>query len=222
MDQDAKKQVSTLLYCLGELAETVLSSTNITEEQQKVYDTVIGKFDSFFKVTRNVIFERGRFNRRVQLEGESAEQFIMELYNLVELCNYGNLASEMIRDRFVVGIRDRRLSEHLQLDSELTLEKAKRAIRHGGAVQGQQHELKGATTEPSSSLDKLQTGSYKQARNAHGRRPQSEGGKKRRQPAFLVSRVHVVAKDHILETNVQPKMLYAFGATEKDILCHAA
>ena len=91
VDQDAKKQVSTLLYCLGEQAETVLSSTNITEEQRKVYDTVIGKFDSFFKVTSNVIFERARFNRRVQLEGESAEQFIVELYNLVEFCNYGDL-----------------------------------------------------------------------------------------------------------------------------------
>ena len=99
VDQDAKKQVSTLLYCLGEQAETVLASTNITEEQRKVYDTVIGKFDSFFKVTRNVIFERARFNRRVQLEGESSEQFIVELYNLVEFCNYGELASEMIRDR---------------------------------------------------------------------------------------------------------------------------
>ena len=184
MDQDAKKQVNILLYCLGEQAETVLSSTNITEEQWKVYDTVIGKFDSFFKVTRNVIFERARFNRRVQLEGKSAKQFIMELYNLVDFCNYGDLAPEMIRDRLAVGIRDCRLSEHLQLDSELNLEKAKRAIRQSGAAQGQQHKLKGVTTEPSSSLDKLQTGSYKQARNAHGRRPQSEGGKKRRQTSI--------------------------------------
>ena len=175
--------MSTLLYCLGEQAETVLASTNITEEQRKVYDTVIGKFDSFFKVTRNVIFERARFNRRVQLEGESAEQFIVELYNLVEFCNYGELASEMIRDRLVVGIRDRHLSERLQLDSELTLEKAKRAIRQSGAVQGQQHELKGATTEPSSSLDKLQA-NYKKTQNSHGapRHLQSETGKKGRQP----------------------------------------
>ena len=65
-------------------------------------------------------------------------------------------------------IRDRRLSERLQLDSELILEKTKRAIGQSGAVQGQQHELKGATTEPSSGLDKLQTGSCKQVRNAHG------------------------------------------------------
>ena len=41
-------------------------------------------------------------------------------------------------------------------------------------------------------------------------------------PAFLVSRVLVVAKDHILETNAQAKMLYATGATEKDVLFHAA
>ena len=87
----------------------------------------------------------------------------------------------MIRDRLVVGICDRHLSECLQLDSELTLEKAKRVIRQSGAVQGQQHELKGATTELSSSLDKLQTG-YKKPQNSHGRRPQSETGKKGRQP----------------------------------------
>ena len=45
----------------------------------------------------------------------------MELYNLVEYCNYGELKSEMIRDRLVVGILDKKLSEHLQLDPELTL-----------------------------------------------------------------------------------------------------
>ena len=129
-------------------------------------------------MTRNVIFERARFNRRVPLEGESAEQFIVELYNLVEFCNY-NLASEMIRDRLVVGIRDRHLSKRLQLDSELTLEKAKKAIRQSGAVQGQQHELKRATTVPSSSLDRLQT----RTQNFHrGKRPQFETDKKKRQP----------------------------------------
>ena len=36
--ETALKQVSTLLYCMGEEADTVLSSTNITEEQRKSYD----------------------------------------------------------------------------------------------------------------------------------------------------------------------------------------
>ena len=52
VDESSKKQVSMLLFCLREEAETVLASTNITDEQRKVYDTVIIKFDSFFKVTK--------------------------------------------------------------------------------------------------------------------------------------------------------------------------
>ena len=43
--EDDTRQVCTLLYCLGEEAEDVLKSTNITEEERKVYATVLGKFD---------------------------------------------------------------------------------------------------------------------------------------------------------------------------------
>ena len=106
VNDDASKQISTLLYCIGEEAEAVLISTNITEDEKKVYDTVIAKLDAFFKVWRNIIFEQARFNRRNQLEGESAEQYIMELYKLAESWNYGDMKTEMIRDRLVVGIRD--------------------------------------------------------------------------------------------------------------------
>ena len=58
----ADQQVSTLLYSMGEEADDVVSSTNITEEERRVYATVMGKFEGFFKVRKNVIFERARFN----------------------------------------------------------------------------------------------------------------------------------------------------------------
>ena len=64
-----------------------------------------------FQLRRNVIFGRARFNRRNQLEGESSEQYISELYCLVDNCNYGNLKDELLRDRLVVGIRDQGLSK---------------------------------------------------------------------------------------------------------------
>ena len=60
------KQVSTLLYCIGDQAEAVLRSTNASAADREQYDTVIEKFDGFFKVRQNVIFERARFNRRSQ------------------------------------------------------------------------------------------------------------------------------------------------------------
>ena len=152
------KQVNTLLYCLGEEADAVLASTHATEEEKKSYDSVLGKFDSFFKVRKNVIFERARFNRRNQLNGESAEQYIMELYTLLENCDFNEMKGEMIRDRLVVGIKDSALSERLQLDSNFTLEMAKKAICQREAVQEQQLQLKGVGQGILPVLEELKTG----------------------------------------------------------------
>ena len=57
-----EKQVYTLLCCMGEGAAAVLASTNITAEERKVYLKVVEMFDAFFRVRKNVIFERARFN----------------------------------------------------------------------------------------------------------------------------------------------------------------
>lgn len=46
----------TLLYCLGEEAEAVLTSTNVEDEERKVYNSVIKKVDDFFKVRKNDIY----------------------------------------------------------------------------------------------------------------------------------------------------------------------
>ena len=131
-----------LLYCLSAEAEYALTSTNVTEDEWKDCTLVLGKFYNFFQVHRNVIFERAQFNRWCQIPGESAEQYIAELYNIAEHCNYGNLKSKMmIRDCLVVGILNKFLSECLQLDPDLTLEKAKKTVCQCEAVQEQQQVL---------------------------------------------------------------------------------
>ena len=42
----------------------------------------------------------------------------------MEHCEYRALSNEMIRDRILVGILNLNLSEQLQIDADLTLEKA--------------------------------------------------------------------------------------------------
>ena len=148
LSEDAEnKQVNTLLYCLGEEFEAVLCSTNPSEDDCKDYATILQKFNSFFKIRKNVIFERARFNRRNQLEGETAETYIMELYTLAESCEFKTTKEEMIRDRLVVGIRDGSLSERMQMESDLTLERAKQMVRQREAVHEQQEILKNGTFE---------------------------------------------------------------------------
>ena len=50
---DSRQVSSTLLYCMGETAKDTLSSTNIMTEEKQTYDSVVAKFDSFFKVRKN-------------------------------------------------------------------------------------------------------------------------------------------------------------------------
>ena len=57
------------------------------------------------------------------------------------------MKEQMIRDRLVVGIRDKYLSERLQMETELTLEKAKRLIRQQEAVKEQGTTLKNGADE---------------------------------------------------------------------------
>ena len=55
-EDDGTHQVSTLLYCLGEKAGDVLSTTNITNDDCKKYDAVIQKY--FFEKSLYLQFFR--------------------------------------------------------------------------------------------------------------------------------------------------------------------
>ena len=73
---------------------------------------------------KHVIFKRVKFNSRHQRKGETVDNFITDLHCLAKSYSYGDLHNKMIHDRIVVGLLDDGLSEKMQLDSHLTLEKA--------------------------------------------------------------------------------------------------
>ena len=129
-------QVNMLLYLMGDNADDILRSFQLSQDDQKKYSVVKGRFDQHF-VKHNVIYERARFNRRKQ-EGETVDAFVTDLYALAERCSYGDLYEEMICDRLVVGLWSAVLSEKLQLDPNLTLEKAVMQARQTEAVKLQQ------------------------------------------------------------------------------------
>jgi len=71
--KDEVRQVGTLLYCLGEEADNVFSSTNIFTEERGKYSKVMVNLNDYFKVRKNIIFERTRFNQGNQLLEETAD-----------------------------------------------------------------------------------------------------------------------------------------------------
>ena len=123
-EKDETKQINTLIYTMRDAADDILKSFKLSSDDAAKYGVVKDKFDQHFVKKHNVIFERVKFNRRVQREGETVDSFVTDLYCLAEHCNYDTLHDETIRDRIVVGLKDFKLSEKLENDSELTLAKA--------------------------------------------------------------------------------------------------
>ena len=141
-DKSGTVQVSTLVYSMGDRAEDILTSMSLSQEDAADYDIVIQRLTNTSLEKRNVIYERARFNQRRQDEGETVDTFITALYKLAEHCQYGQLHDKMIRDRIVVGFKDATLAEKLQLDSDLTLEKAITRARQSESVKKNKHAIR--------------------------------------------------------------------------------
>ncbi|UYV65176.1 hypothetical protein LAZ67_3003456 [Cordylochernes scorpioides] len=146
-EKSENEQVNALIYIMGDKAEEILILFNLSEAQINDYKLVVSKFQDYFIGKRNGIYERAKFNRRSQGETEPVEEFITNLYVLAETCSYGILKEEMIRDRLVVGVKNLNLSEKLQLESELTLEKAIQIVRQSESVKNQQKEIRQDTED---------------------------------------------------------------------------
>ena len=164
--QGEEVQVNTLLYAMGDDADDILRSFQLSTADQKKYSEVKGRFDQHFVKKRNVIFERARFNRRKQEESETVDAFITDLYALAEHCSYTGLHDEMIRDRLVVGLLSASLSEQLQLDPALTLEKAITKARQAEAIKLQQPLIRGeGAVKPDLPVGAVQQGRPSQNRS---------------------------------------------------------
>ena len=103
--------MSTLIDAMGREAEDIFASFGLSDAELKNCDGVMTKFEGYFVQYKNPIFERAKFNQRVQAETETVDQFVTALCALVEHCEYAGLKEQMICDSLVVGLRDSKLSE---------------------------------------------------------------------------------------------------------------
>ena len=136
------KQVDSLIYCMGEKAEDILDTFKLSAEDQKKFNIVKESFDRHFSSTTSTVYERAKFNRRIQEPGESIDSFVTDLKILAKNCEFDHLHDGLIRDRIIIGCSDQKLSETLQTIADLTLDGAVIRARQNEAVQNQKHLLR--------------------------------------------------------------------------------
>lgn len=147
--EDGEIQRDTLLYIMGRESEKVFQTfrfeTRMVTEGEEVleeretdtdFETLVRKFDAYFIVKRNIIHERTKVQERKQAENESIEQYYRSLRALVVYCEYADM-EDQVRDRFVVGLRDIKLKEKLQLIHDLTLSRALEIARQHEQIKKQ-------------------------------------------------------------------------------------
>eukprot|EP00117_Sycon_ciliatum_P042825 scpid60209/ scgid0554/ Retrovirus-related Pol polyprotein from transposon 17.6; Protease; Reverse transcriptase; Endonuclease len=148
--QPESVQVNSLLYTMGEQADDLLDSFHLPEDDVSKFTTVTERFTAHFGKKRNYVYERACFHQRTQQPTESLDAFVNDLYRLADRCNFKAMHDEMLRDRLIAGLADARLSERLQMDSDMTLEKALAHARQSAAIKEQQTTVCAA---PDSSSD---------------------------------------------------------------------
>ncbi|UYV62479.1 K02A2.6-like [Cordylochernes scorpioides] len=155
-------KIDLFMYLMGDRADDIFRTFKFEKEEEATkIDSVLKAFDSHFCVRKNIIYERAKFNSRIQEDREPVDEFITSLYKLADSCEFEGLHEQLIRDRIVVGVRDKPLSERMQLDSELTLEKAVKMVRQQEAVRQQQVDLQRPST--SQKVNQVKFNSKKQS-----------------------------------------------------------
>ncbi|UYV83817.1 hypothetical protein LAZ67_X000281 [Cordylochernes scorpioides] len=155
-------KIDLFMYLMGDRADDIFRTFKFEKEEEATkIDSVLKAFDSHFCVRKNIIYERAKFNSRIQEDREPVDEFITSLYKLTDSCEFEGLHEQLIHDRIVVGVRDKALSERMQLDKELTLEKAVKKVRQQEAVRQQQVDLQ--RPSPSQKVNQVKFNSKKQS-----------------------------------------------------------
>lgn len=91
--------------------------------ETKSFDALVELLTNHIAPTPSRFLARWSFNQRCQAEGEKVSEYAAALHDLSKDCNYGQMRSELIRDRLVCGISSSLIrSRLLELSDDATLQ----------------------------------------------------------------------------------------------------
>ena len=124
--KSAAKQVQALTLCFSRDTLSIVQNLRLTEEEKGSVDSIIGAMKRYIDGHVNETVERRNFRKRTQQVGESFDDFLVSLHELVKTCNFCSDActNKNIRDQIIEGILDADTTEDLLQETDLTLAKA--------------------------------------------------------------------------------------------------
>ena len=142
------KQVATFLTLLGpKIFHLVQNLVSPKKPGDCTYAELVKALKDHFKPKVVIIYERYKFHTRSQQQGESISNFVAGLKSCARTCDFGEVADDMLRDRFVVGLADTATQRTLLTEMDLTFQKAVSIATAREVAEKDVREMGGSRTE---------------------------------------------------------------------------
>ncbi|KAB0796868.1 hypothetical protein PPYR_10929 [Photinus pyralis] len=158
-------QVAMLLNTIGDDGLQLFNTFNLSNEDRKDIGKVLQCFEDHCIPRKNQVFNRYKFFNRNQAEGESFDNFLTDLKKIAKICEFEKQEESLVRDKIILGIRDRGLQEALLREADINLEKASNLCR-AAEVSKQQVKLMREGKGNELNINKLKIGHSKKGTNS--------------------------------------------------------
>ena len=170
-----RRKSKLLFYSMRQGMKLKRYSQRLNSMTRKI-DLVLQHFEKYCNSSKNIVFERYKFQCRKQLSEESVDKWVKELRTIAVNCEYGDQESGRIRDQVVYGVREDRTKERMLREKDLPLQKAMEICRAAESAKSQMKEMS-ETPEAGANVNELRTGSGTGRRNPsnHGNSSNNNG-----------------------------------------------
>ena len=147
-EKEKKFQAAVLLHSIGSVGLKIYNSLEFGDAEDKEdIKTIIKKMDDYIIGDTSETYERYKFNRRDQADGENIDEYVAVLKDLAgtcNLCSCANLKDSLLRDRIVLGVRDDQLRKEMLQRRKLSLQEA---IDHCKAYESSEQAMQSIVDE---------------------------------------------------------------------------
>ena len=126
VDDVAKRRAILLSVCGSKTYALARDLLQPARPAEKTFKKIVDTLEKHFSPKPSEIVERYKFHSRNRNENEGVAAYVAELRKLTEHCNFGETLPEMLRDRLVCGINNKKIQRRLLAERELTLKKAEK------------------------------------------------------------------------------------------------
>lgn len=121
---EEKKVASFFLFIGREALTYIHDNLQLSGRDLENCDRILDALEKSYQPRTNVIQQRFLFHQTVQDASDTVDHYVNKLRELAEKCGFEDRLEEMVRDRFIIGLKNKEIQQELLSQSELSLKNA--------------------------------------------------------------------------------------------------